>query len=105
MKKIFIVVSFLLLAACATEAEYRRYVNNTYIGMSEDELLAAEGIPTKKYSTKNKKYFDYKRSYYDRSIGKRLTCTNTYILVNGMVEDVTFRGNNCVKTPDNIFNM
>lgn len=103
MKKLLFLCLFVLVS-CATEGEYRRYVSK-YIGMSEDDLVAAEGIPTKRYSTKNKKYFDYKQSYYDKSLGKRLTCTTTYILVNSIIEDISFRGNNCVKAPDNIFNI
>jgi len=95
MKKIFVVMSFLFLAACATEAEYRRHVNS-YIGMSEEDLIANMGIPSKRYQTENKKFLDYKNSYYSHEAHKKYYCNTTFILEKGIVEDVTFRGNDCV---------
>ena len=98
MKKSFIIVSLLMLAACATEGEYRNYVYS-HIGMSEDDLIIQLGVPDKRHTSADKKFFEYKESEYNKVLKMRLTCETTYILKNGFVEDVTFRGNNCTKYP------
>ena len=97
MKKFLVIISLFLLASCATEEEYRRYVNS-YLGMSKDDLIAAKGIPAKKYKTENKKFLEYKWSYYNRAEHHKYYCNTTYILEKGIVEDVTFRGNDCTMT-------
>ena len=94
MKKVLIAISLLILSACATEGEYRRYVNS-YIGMSEDDFIARMGVPDKRHTSKDKKFFEYRSSQYNKSAKIRLKCNTTYILSNGVVEDVTFRGNYC----------
>lgn len=80
------------------EAEYRSY-DSVYIGMSEEDLIAEMGIPDKEHSSNSKKFFEYKESYYDKFTKMRFTCNTTYILSNGVVEDITHRGNNCIKFP------
>ena len=95
------IISLLLVASCATEAEYRRYLNS-YIGMSEDDLIAAKGIPTKKYKTENRKFLDYKSSYYDHTAHQKFYCNTTFVLEKGIVEDITFRGNNCTCCADRV---
>ena len=99
MKKLLF-IALLFLAGCATEANYRRHVNS-FIGTSEEDLIAEKGVPDKRHTTKGKKFFEYKSSYTD-AYNLLHTCNTTFILQDGIVENVTYRGNNCVRYPESV---
>jgi len=52
--KIFILFLILSLSACATTAKYESKLNN-FIGVSENSLIAAWGVPDKEYRLGNGK--------------------------------------------------
>lgn len=54
----FVIPFFLLLSACATEAQYQKNLNS-WLGSTESELVEKWGPPDQVYELEGKKYLTY----------------------------------------------
>ena len=121
MRKIISVLGLLLLAACASSADYEARLNR-WIGASERDLITTWGVPDKQYQVdiniKMLAYVDRQNvSYpgtfstclgggggrfgYSNCIGgtppssESYTCETTFMLVGGRVSKWGHKGNSC----------
>lgn len=118
MKKTCIILCFLLLAGCATEAGLQAILN-TRMGLSEKQLIDQIGVPHKTHQLDNTKYYtyEYSSSYYvprnsstniygygnyatayTNSYGGYTVnshCSITYTIENGTVTNWRYQGNGC----------
>lgn len=129
MKKItvyFFLIFSIFIAGCATNrattANYEKILNS-WIGASEDKLIAKWGVPDKVYQNNNKKYLVYSRQYtsytpgtapryystYNSITGAVTTtpvggtsgytihyhCKTTYTIENGVITNWQWQGNDC----------
>jgi hypothetical protein len=103
----------LAAAGCATEEKYAAQAQS-WVGRPESELLANWGAPDRSYEADGAKYLTYTRQslittgdYYDpwysgyryRGYGAPRTsvgsCETTFVVANGSVRRVSYRGNDC----------
>lgn len=89
MKNFFAILTLFFLISCATEAGYQRALNS-YVGVSENELVDNLGIPDGFYQSGERKYLIYKDDRY-----KGYYCKTTFTLVNGVVKNWGYEGNRC----------
>ena len=121
MKKIFFFIGF-LIAGCATEAGYRKALQRT-IGMTEEELVMALGVPDKTHYTGTMRILEYnyqsqgympnyqlQETNYTNSNGRYIgnssqwvdngyyytnSCTTTFYIQNNRVINWRYKGNAC----------
>lgn len=121
MKRLSLIISMVLLSACATEAKYQRNLN-TWLGSTELDLVRQWGAPQQAYEAGGSKFLVYSSSdsmyipgqapsyttnvygntayttptggYAAQSIA--LSCVTTFEVANGLVTNWTYNGNNCV---------
>ncbi|QWD62905.1 hypothetical protein [Polynucleobacter sp. MWH-UH25E] len=118
--KRYLFVLGLLLAGCATTANYEKILQTT-IGKPEKDLVAAWGIPQGSYENEGVRYLTYSRSesgvipgqparantvmiagkpYTNMvggspSIGYTNACTTIFKIENKIVVSYEFKGNDC----------
>ncbi len=123
MKKVVAVLLLLCAAGCATQPrkteENYAALMQSYIGVTEENLVAEWGIPTANYELNKIRYLVFDKSetinypgvaptYYTMPNGftypiggrspysETYQCQTTFIIEKGKVKDVTFKGNDCV---------
>ena len=123
MEKVIAVLLLLCAAGCAvqprkTQENYAALMQS-YIGETEENLVAEWGIPTTNYELNNIRYLVFDRSETvsyrgtpptymmmpngfsypvggSRPYSVTYSCKTTFVIEKGKVKDVTFTGNNCV---------
>jgi len=91
MKKTLILLMCLGLCACATTAKYEARLN-TFIGQSEDSLIAAWGVPDKQYNMGDgKKAIEYVEKSMVRTGGYSYTQPRT-TYHSGTIGNQTYSG-------------
>ena len=91
MKKVLVLLFCLGLYGCATTAKYDARLN-TWIGASEDTLIAAWGVPDKEYQMINgKKAVEYIHKNTLQSGGYRYTVPQT-TYHSGTIGNETYSG-------------
>ncbi len=123
MKKIYAIFLFIFLTACATAEKYNAMVMQ-YMHITESQLINTWGIPDNTYEMgENDKIFSYIDEESGMSPGtpaKQYTsvdedgnvvvkneagtmptpwhtiCTTDFRITNGVVVNISFRGNGCV---------
>lgn len=120
--KLFITYIFiLLLSGCATTAKYEKILDS-WVGVSEQELIESWGVPDSTYKVGNAKFLSYRYSnqkilygsppMYVSNVHKGMIYTNTvggtsdmvvsdwckttFTIENGKVVKWTFNGNSCI---------
>ena len=92
MKKLILLLTFVLFG-CASEQKYHAQLD-AWKGRSKSDLVLEWGIPTDKYkSDKTLELLSYTKS--KTIYGGKFTCTTTFIIKNGIVDDWKTEGNNC----------
>jgi hypothetical protein len=91
MKKIAVLLLGLGLFGCATTAKYEAKLN-TWIGTSEDSLIASWGVPDKTYNMSDgKKAIEYARKNTVQTGGYTYTTPQT-TYQSGMIGDKSYSG-------------
>jgi hypothetical protein len=91
MKKALILLLCLGLCGCATTAKYEAKLN-TFIGQSEDSLIASWGVPDKQYNMSDgKKAIEYVEKSTVRTGGDTYTESRT-TYHSGTIGDKTYSG-------------
>lgn len=123
MRKVVAVLLLLYAAGCTVQPRKTREnyaaLMQSYIGETEENLVAEWGIPTTNYELKNIRYLVFDRSETVNYAGTPPTyiatpggtifpmggrspysvtysCKTTFVIEKGKVKDVAFTGNNCV---------
>ena len=118
MKKIYLILCFLFISGCASEAEFQRILN-TRLGLTPKQLIQNIGIPAQTYQLDQTQYYVYKYSSsvyipqqymthfnnygsygtaHTNSFGgynMHYYCEVTYTIEDGVVKNWTYNGNNC----------
>ena len=122
-KGLCVVLGLICLVSCATSEKYARLLNKM-LGLTEEELVMALGVPTKTYTTENLKVLEYFGSsqYYvsspdyqvtkfhnmdgtnigsagrwvDNGYYKTYSCRTSFFLKEGKVDSYKFLGNGCI---------
>ncbi|MCH2276460.1 hypothetical protein [Thalassospira sp.] len=115
-----IAVALLVLAGCMTASKYEEILNS-WVGQSEQSLIASWGPPTSHYDAGNAKYLTYSNqgsmtlpgtqpTYQSTVIGNQiyttsyggsapttiaLSCQQTFTVVRGYITSWRYQGNNC----------
>jgi len=90
-KAIYVFAMALLLGGCASTAKYEAKLN-TFIGVSEDSLIAAWGVPDKEYRLNDgKKAVEYVRKNTVQTGGDTYTVPRTSYH-SGTIGDKTYSG-------------
>lgn len=77
MKRVMMLVLCLGICGCATTAQYEKKLN-TFIGTSEDNLIASWGVPDKTYTLQDgKKAVEFVHKYSSQSGGYLYTTPQT----------------------------
>lgn len=127
INKRILVLIFMLISGCATQAHYANIVNS-WIGSPEEDLIRAWGPPVNVYQAGSSKFIQYSYSNNSTIAGTAPTyttncydsgystvcntnkvggtapinitqsCDTTYEVKNGTVANVSFVGNGCVAT-------
>ena len=113
-------LAILAIAGCATTENFEKKVS-VYVGQTETQLVAAEGIPASMYENEGTRYLTYTRTEsgvipgtppvisttyiagkpYTRSsggtqtIGYTNSCSVTFTIVNKIVTGYQYKGNSC----------
>jgi len=92
MKKLlYLLLAVLLLSGCATTAKYETKLN-TWIGVSEDSLIAFWGVPNKTYNMSyGKKAIEYVHKNTVQTGGYTYTTPQT-TYESGMIGDKSYSG-------------
>lgn len=91
MKKTFLLLVCLGLTGCATTAKYEAGLN-TWIGTSEDSLIASWGVPNKEYRLNDgKKAIEFVRKNTVQTGGYSYTVPQT-TYQTGTIGDQTYSG-------------
>jgi hypothetical protein len=92
MKKlIYLFVMLILVSGCATTAKYEAKLN-TWIGVSEDSLIASWGVPDKTYEMRDgKKAIEYVRKNTVQTGGYTYTTPQT-TYESGKIGDQSYSG-------------
>lgn len=101
------IVSALLLiglAACATTEGYKEAVES-WVGAREITLVAQWGAPHRVYDASNGEraltYYDSRTVSVPLDTGAVIpveySCETTFIVVDGVIDSWSFRGNDCVR--------
>ena len=100
--KLLICAIALVLAGCADVANYQANLQ-TWVGRSEQTLEATWGTPTSITQNGNVRLLTYIRNdgtlvsggYWGPRV-QSLFCTTTFSVVNGLIAQAQFEGNECV---------
>ena len=118
---IFILLVFIFIAGCATEAKYKTKLN-TFLGMSPLDLVRQWGPPQQTYEVEGHQFLVYQQkettymqgsppSYTTQFIGNtayttsyggspgmfvNLSCTTTFEIDDSKIVNWSFKGNDCV---------
>ena len=100
--KLLICAIALVLAGCADVANYQANLQ-TWVGRSEQTLEATWGAPTSITQNGNVRLLTYIRNdgtfvsggYWGSRV-QSLFCTTTFSVVNGLIAQAQFEGNECV---------
>ena len=123
LKSMYVFLVFVCLVSCATAEKYNRQLSKS-VGLSEEELVLMQGIPTRTYQTENYKVFEYVENFqtyvsnpkyqvthiqneYGIDVGtarqrvdngyySTSSCRTTFFLRDGKVESYKFSGSACV---------
>ena len=91
MVRILFLLSCLVLGGCATTAKYEAKLNS-WVGASEDALIASWGVPDKSYATASgKKAVEFVRKETVRSGGYTYTTPQT-TYSSGTIGDKSYSG-------------
>ena len=92
MKKlIYLFVMVMLVSGCATTGKYETKLN-TWIGVSEDSLIASWGVPDKTYQMRNgKKAIEYRHKNTIQTGGYTYTTPQT-TYESGKIGDQSYSG-------------
>lgn len=88
----------LMVASCAAldRAQLAERARSELIGVTKDHLLACAGAPDKHLTSGDSEYLTYSIHTEQRTVdgtgGGSRFCEATFILKNGLVEAVTYRG-------------
>lgn len=98
MRKIVFLLVCLGMAGCATTAKYEARLN-TYIGQSEDALIASWGVPEKTYELKSgKKAIEFiAKNVYETGGYTYMTSQTTY--ASGKIGDKSYSGTSTTLVP------
>jgi len=102
-----ILVALLLVAlGCATTKKYER-VLQSWVGSTENQLIASWGVPTRTYENGGMKFLEYTRSSgmmmqanYNPYVGYQgqahsKYCTTTFTVNNDRIISWSWQGNTC----------
>ena len=100
--KLLVCCVALALAGCADVANYQANLQ-TWVGRSEQTLEATWGAPTSITQNGNVRQVTYIRndgtfvagSYWGPRV-QSLFCTTTFSIINGLITQAQFEGNECV---------
>lgn len=100
--KLLLCCVVLVLVGCADVANYQANLQ-TWVGRSEQTLEATWGAPTSVTQNGNVRQVTYIRndgtfvagSYWGPRV-QSLFCTTTFTIVNGLIAQARFEGNECV---------
>ena len=95
MKKIVVILCFVLTSCCSTE-KYNALLESR-LGMSENDLIEQIGNPTSVYDTNEKRSLEYKytNTYCSQYGCGTDWCTTQYMIKNGKVDRYSYKGNSC----------
>ena len=88
------------LGACGTTANYEEILRS-WVGDSEESLVASWGIPSASYSTGETKYLIYRNSrvfvddFNNDIMLTTFSCETTFTVVMGIIDRWEWRGNSC----------
>lgn len=88
----------LIVASCAAldRAKLAERARSELVGVTKDHLLACAGAPDKHLTSGNSEYLTYSARTEQRTVdgtgGGSRFCEATFILKNGFVEAITYRG-------------
>lgn len=97
-RKILIIVVLALLAGCATTGNYEKILQS-WIGSSEDNLVASWGAPVNTYTTdsgnKLLTFGGNRGAIFYNNMVTPVNCTTTFTIANGIVTNWRWKGNGC----------
>ena len=115
MKKLTLVFLAIALSGCVTQPTadgYQEYLQNTWIGRPESDLVLSWGAPTQSYEINGNKFITYLNDggnavffMYGSAYSVRRTCKTTFEINNeGQISNFSFQGNMCrmnYQSPEN----
>ncbi len=113
------------LASCVPTVEGYQQLVNSWKGGTEQQLITKWGVPDKSFRSGGNHYISYVQrgnvyvpgtqptytttvygntaytNSYGGTPGRNIAtyCETTFVLANGLIKDVTFKGNNCTAVP------
>lgn len=98
MKKLFFMALLCLLGSCATKDRYDTYIES-FVGLSEQDLIKKNGIPDGSYDQNGIRYIIYNKSTVNsfNGLSSTLSCKTVFEIKNGYVNKSSHKGNHCVK--------
>lgn len=98
MKKVLIsLLTITILSSCATREKYNNKMKE-WIGKPKEDLVLSKGIPDKNFQVnKNTELLAYEYSVISSDDGgsNQWWCKTTFTITDGLVTDVSSRGNAC----------
>lgn len=121
IQSLFVLLVFIVIAGCATEAKYKAKLN-TFLGVSMIDLVRQWGPPQQTYELEGHKFLIYQQketayvpgsppSYTTQFIGNtayttsyggspgmfvNLSCTTTFEIAESKIVNWSVKGNDCV---------